>query len=939
MALATCRATADERRRSLPADRMVPDPLFSSTYAITIDAPPEQVWPWIAQMGAGRAGWYSWDAIDNGGTTSATRVVPELQTIASGDVMPAAPGATAAFVVAKVDAPRDLILTAPDGCGGYAVAWEHLLEPLEGRRTRLISRARASSRWVDLARTKPPTGRRRIFLERVYAALARLPRPLLIGVAAAGHRIMEARHLRGIQRRSTVPANDPVRLERFRRPLLTCGILAGVLYVAMTLLIGRLWDGYSTADQTISELSAIGAPTRPLWMALGAVYDALMMAFGWTAWKSAPNRALRIAGALLFTQAVFGIFWPPMHQRAVLAISGGTLTDTLHIVWTIVTSLFFVVALGCGAAGFGKRFRIYSLATMAVVLASGAWTGTYAPAIQANLPTPWAGVWERINTNVFMLWVVVLSAAILRSGTPQARERRAGAMPPRVWRNALLACGAVGSLTYVATDILASLRYAGYSVTDQAVSELFAIGAPTSRIVVPLFTLSSTLLAAFAVGVWASFGQSRAFRWLAIMMFANAINSLVLWNLFPMHMRGTPLTMTDAMHGILAINPFVLLTIAFGIVAFKSRFRAYSAATALIVVVPAVLSFSSIAAFAANQPTPGMGLAERVSQYGYQLWQAMLALVLLLKGQTTKSNASRFKTPEGEARFLAAYDGELKRWPVSYEPMDVPTRFGMTHVVACGPLTAPPLVLLHGYMATSTMWWPNIAAFSKEFRVYAVDVMGQPSRSRPAEPICNAADFVSWLTATLDALRLDRVYLLGMSFGGWLALNYAVAAPERIRKLVLLSPGGLLPMVSQFSMRGMVMVWFPTRLVVNSFFHWLGFTDRAYANLLEMIYLGLRHFRMPIETARVMPAVVSDEALRSVTVPTLLLIGNHEVISDAARALERARRLIPKFEGELVSACRHDMVSSRHDIVDARVLEFLTQARTGDPAVAARTVA
>jgi hypothetical protein len=421
MAFATCFATAAERRRSHPADETVSDPLFTSTHAITVDAPPAQVWPWIAQMGAGRAGWYSWDVIDNGGVRSATRIVPEFQAVVAGDVMPAAPGATEAFVVARADPPRDLLLTAPDGRGGYAVAWEHVLEPLEGGRTRLIARARASSRWVDLARAKPSHGHHRIFIERVYAALARLPRPLLIGFAAAGHRVMEARHLRGIQRRSAGRTKSQVNVEPLRDPWLSCGILAGALYIAMTIFVGTLWDGYSTADQTISELSAIGAPTRPLWMALITVYAALMIAFGWRVRKSAPNRALRIVGALLFTQTVFGIFWPPMHQRTVLAAGGGTMTDTLHIVWTVVTSVFFMVALGFGSAAFGKRFRIYSLVTMAIMFACGAWTGTYAPAMQANMPTPWVGVWERVNTNVFMLWVMVVAATLLRTGTSHER--------------------------------------------------------------------------------------------------------------------------------------------------------------------------------------------------------------------------------------------------------------------------------------------------------------------------------------------------------------------------------------------------------------------------------------------------------------------------------------------------------------------------------------
>ena len=165
------------------------------------------------------------------------------------------------------------------------------------------------------------------------------------------------------------------------------------------------------------------------------------------------------------------------------------------------------------------------------------------------------------------------------------------------------------------------------------------------------------------------------------------------------------------------------------------------------------------------------------------------------------SHPGAFRTREGEASYLVAYEAALKLWPVPCDERDIPTRFGTTHVLVSGPKDAPPLVLLHGYMATSTMWSVNIADFSKDYRVYAVDVMGQPSKSIPNEPICTAADFVSWLTATLDALHLDCVSLLGMSYGGWLALTFAVAASERVQKLVLLSPAAsVLPIVRQFSL-------------------------------------------------------------------------------------------------------------------------------------------
>ena len=423
MAFATCIATAVEKHRRLPADEIVPDPLFTSTHAITVDAPPEDVWPWIAQMGAGRAGWYSWDVIDNGGTPSAERVVSELQTLVPGDIMPAIPGAADAFVVAAVDPPRDLVLTVPDGHDGYAVAWEHVLEPMDGGRTRLIVRGRASSHWLDRGQTQASADRQRIFIERAYAVLARLPRPLLVAFAGLGHRLMEARHLRGIQRRSTSRTNRGVVVDRWRKALLTCGIVAAVLYVSMTLFVGRLWDGYSVTDQTISELSAIGAPTRSLWMVLGTLYTALIIAFGWIVWTLAPpNRAQRIVGMVLMIHGAFALFWPPMNQRAVLAASGPTLSDTLHIAWTIVTGFFFLFETGFGAAMFGRRFRVYSIATIAIALASAAITGTYTSQVQADLPTPWLGVWERASSTAYMLWIAVLAAALLRTGPPQAAE-------------------------------------------------------------------------------------------------------------------------------------------------------------------------------------------------------------------------------------------------------------------------------------------------------------------------------------------------------------------------------------------------------------------------------------------------------------------------------------------------------------------------------------
>ena len=221
-------------------------------------------------------------------------------------------------------------------------------------------------------------------------------------------------------------------------------------------------------------------------------------------------------------------------------------------------------------------------------------------------------------------------------------------------------------------------------------------------------------------------------------------------------------------------------------------------------------------------------VTKRLVPFVHFMMQRKQLLGIARRAEAAMSHSSAFKTPEGEAAFFAAYDAAMTLWRVSYEEMNVPSRFGTTHVVVSGPKDAPPLVSLHGYLATLTMWSPNIVDFSKDYRVYAIDVMGQPSKSVPTEPIRNAADFVCWLTAILDALHLDRVSLVGMSYGGWLALAFATVAAERVQKLVLLSPAAsLLPLVTQFSVRGILMSLFPSRLTVNWFARWVGIKERS----------------------------------------------------------------------------------------------------------------
>ena len=209
------------------------------------------------------------------------------------------------------------------------------------------------------------------------------------------------------------------------RLLLQCGVASSLLYVAVNVVAPLRYPGYDALSQAVSELSAIGAPTRPLMIATGIAYNLFVLAFAWGVWRAATtNRPLRVVGALLAAFAVLGLAAPftAMHQRG--AAFG--LTDALHIAATVLTVLLMLLAIGFGAAALGPRFRDYSIATLLVHLVFGAWAGAEGPRLAAGLPTPWIGITERINIGVFLLWVVVLAVVLLgRSrGTASARVPR-----------------------------------------------------------------------------------------------------------------------------------------------------------------------------------------------------------------------------------------------------------------------------------------------------------------------------------------------------------------------------------------------------------------------------------------------------------------------------------------------------------------------------------
>jgi hypothetical protein len=213
---------------------------------------------------------------------------------------------------------------------------------------------------------------------------------------------------------------------------LVCGVVSSFLYVIMNIIVPTQWPGYDQASRVVSELSAVSAPSRPLWVIMGLVYTLLVTAFGWGIRMAAgEQRRLRAAGTLIAVYGALGIVWPfaPMHLREAVASGGGDFRDTLHIALGVATEVIYLLALGLAATALGKAFRWYSMATFVVLFAFGALLFRDAPLVGRNEPTPLIGVWERINIGVFLLWVIVLAMALLVRGHAREERAPAGALP------------------------------------------------------------------------------------------------------------------------------------------------------------------------------------------------------------------------------------------------------------------------------------------------------------------------------------------------------------------------------------------------------------------------------------------------------------------------------------------------------------------------------
>ncbi len=249
---------------------------------------------------------------------------------------------------------------------------------------------------------------------------------------------------------------------------------------------------------------------------------------------------------------------------------------------------------------------------------------------------------------------------------------------------------------------------------------------------------------------------------------------------------------------------------------------------------------------------------------------------------------------------MALYDMILARWPLPYETLRVPTRYGNTFIIASGEKTAPALVLLHGSTSNATSWVADVTEYSRHFRVYAIDLPGEPGRSDENRPSWNGPAFAEWLEDVLDATKATKASLVGISQGGWTALKFATQRPERVEKLVLLAPGGVVPVSAWFLLRAVplsLLGRFGAKIINNIVFG----RQKIEKEALEIMNTIMANFKPRIENQ----SLYTDAELKKLSMPVLLVAGLEDAMIPAKKTAARLQALLPALTVKLIPDTGH----------------------------------
>ena len=288
-------------------------------------------------------------------------------------------------------------------------------------------------------------------------------------------------------------------------------------------------------------------------------------------------------------------------------------------------------------------------------------------------------------------------------------------------------------------------------------------------------------------------------------------------------------------------------------------------------------------------------------------------------------NSSIYKSSEGESRILELYDSFQDGLAVGFDDRMVSTRFGATHVLVTGPEQGLPVVVTHGGNSISPQGLRGLDPLLKQrrFRVYAPDTVGHPGKSAQARLRAHDQSYGQWLSDVLDGLGLDRAAFIGGSYGAGIILRLAAYAPQRIVKMALFVPSGVVrvPMTSMLFSIGLPYLHyllFPSRERLVRAVQWMG--DDIEDDVLQLIEAVFQHVR--VEAGMPRPATKAE--LANLTAPALVIAAEKDVMFPGKAVAKRAVEIIPNLvAAECLEGATHYSSKADMEYVNERIMAFL----------------
>jgi len=274
-----------------------------------------------------------------------------------------------------------------------------------------------------------------------------------------------------------------------------------------------------------------------------------------------------------------------------------------------------------------------------------------------------------------------------------------------------------------------------------------------------------------------------------------------------------------------------------------------------------------------------------------------------------------FRTAEGKNAVYQAYDAFLGRMRIPHELVHVDTRFGKAFAIAAGNKNAPVLMLLHGSGMNSAMWIEEMETYTKHFKVYAVDLQGEPGKSDDKQLRFEGSDFDNWLHDVFVGLSIPRASIVGISLGAWLALKFAITHPSMVEKVVLLCPAGVGPQKISFGYRALFYLLLGDKGIKRLYRKVNGGKPVAQEMLDYQLLIG-KHFNFRRERI----PLFTDEELSRLTMPSLTFVGQKDIMLHSLKTAHRLKTQVPDAKVVVLKDAGHTLIGLANDIV-----EFFTE--------------